>query len=197
LGTAQGFQQGSGRLSTVARSTGFVQTAGLRDEIVEYSDSIFEPMATAAVDRRSEAVIDQLKPKQRCTINIGLRIPKHANLAVADRSERNRRFWTVARNGRESAVGPRNFQFGQRLFEGVAVCQNLKSPKGKTQAADVASWIRYALVMTRQSFVNGRRNRLWERSMLSGATAAAVDPDAGAALEQARALARAERDATD
>ena len=85
----------AGSPSTVARPTGFVQTACLRDEIVEYSDSVFEPVATAAVDGRFDAVIDQLQPKQRCAIKIGLRIPKHADLVAADRGEQNRRFWTV------------------------------------------------------------------------------------------------------
>jgi len=102
---------------SVARFIGFVQTAYLLDEIVEYSDRVFDPMTTAAVNGRFEAVIDQLQPKQWCAINIGLRIPKHADLVAADRGERNRRFWTVPRNGRESAVGSRNFQFSQRPFE--------------------------------------------------------------------------------
>jgi hypothetical protein len=116
---------------SVARFIGFVQTAYLRDEIVEYSDRVFDPMTTAAVNGRFEAVIDQLQPKQWCAINIGLRIPKHADLVAADRGERNRRFWTVPRNGRESAVGSRNFQFSQRPFERVAVSQRSKSPKAK------------------------------------------------------------------
>ena len=105
--------------SSIARFIGFVQTACLRDEIVEYSDRVFDRVTTAAVDGRFEAVIDQLQPKQRCAIaiKIGLRTAKHADLAAADRGEQNRRFWTVPRNGRESAVGSRNFQFSQRPFE--------------------------------------------------------------------------------
>jgi hypothetical protein len=118
---------------SVPRFIGFVQTACLREEIVDYSDSIFEPVAGEAVDGRSDAVIDQLQPKQRCTIaiKIDFRTAKHADLAAADRGEQNRRFWTVPRNGRESAVGSRNFQFSQRPFERVAVSQSSKSPKAK------------------------------------------------------------------
>ena len=119
-------------------------------------------MATAAVDGRFDAVIDQLQPKQRCAIKIDPRTPKHADLAAADRGEQNRRFWTVPRNGRESAVGSRNFQFSQRPFERVAVCQSSKSPKAKTQAADVASGARNALVMARQLFVMGRQASVWD-----------------------------------
>jgi hypothetical protein len=117
--------------SLVVPPTGFVQPSCLREEIVEYSDSVFEPVAAEAVDGRFDAVIDKLQPKQRCAIaiKIGLRTAKHADLAAADRGEQNRRFWTVPRNGRESAVGSRNFQFGQRPFERVAVCQF--SPKAK------------------------------------------------------------------
>lgn len=100
-------QQGAGSHSSVARPTGFARTVCLRNEIVEYHGSVVDPVSTAAVDGRSDAVIDQLQPKQRCDIDIGLQIPKHADLAAADRGERNRRFWTVPRNARESAVGPR------------------------------------------------------------------------------------------
>ena len=80
---------------SVARFIGFVQTACLRDEIVEYSDRVFDPMATAAVDGRFEAVIDQFQPKQRHAIRMGRRTPKHVDLAAADGGEQNRRFWIV------------------------------------------------------------------------------------------------------
>ena len=123
-------QFGSGSPSSVVRPTGFVQTSCLRDEVVEYWNSIFEPVANEAVDGPF-SVIEQLQPKQRYAIKVGLRTPKHADLAAADRGEQNRCFWTVARNGREFAVGSRNFQFSQRPFERVAVCQSSKSPKGK------------------------------------------------------------------
>jgi hypothetical protein len=123
-------QFGSGSPSSVVRPTGFVQASCLRDEVVEYWNGIFEPVANEAVDGPF-SVIEQLQPKQRYAIKVGLRTPKHADLAAADRGEQNRCFRTVARNGRESAVGSRNFQFSQRPFERVAVCQSSKSPKGK------------------------------------------------------------------
>ena len=100
---------GSGCPSSVARLAGFFQTGCLRDEIVEYGDSVFKAVATAAVDGRFDAVSDQLQPKQRCAIKIGLRTPKHPDLAAADRGQQNRRFWTIPRNARESAVGSCHF----------------------------------------------------------------------------------------
>jgi len=120
VGKCAGFPTGiSGSPSPVARPTGLVQTGCLRDEIVDYAHSVFEPVADEAVHGLFGAVIEQLQPKQRCAIaiKIGPRAPKHADLAAADRGEQNRRFWTVPRNGRESAVGSRNFQFSQRPFE--------------------------------------------------------------------------------
>jgi hypothetical protein len=41
-----------------------VQTTCLRDEIFEYSLSVFDLMATEAVDGRFRVVIEQLQPKQ-------------------------------------------------------------------------------------------------------------------------------------
>ena len=103
------FPDGCSSPSSFARPIRFVRKRCLRDKIVEYSDRVFDPMATAAVDGRFEAVIDLLQPKQWCAINIGLRIPKHADLAAADRGQQNRRFWTIPRNARESAVGSCHF----------------------------------------------------------------------------------------
>ena len=87
----EGLPDGAGNPSS-PHPTGFVQTIGLRDEIIEYRHSVFDPVATAAVDRRFRAVIEQLQPKQRHTVKIDRWLPKHADLAAPHRDERNRRF---------------------------------------------------------------------------------------------------------
>ena len=91
---------GSGAASSGLRwSTGFAQMDCLRDEIVEYSDSVLELVATEAVDGRFDAVIEQFQPKQRHAIRMDRRTPKHVDLAPADGGEQNRRFWIVPQNG--------------------------------------------------------------------------------------------------
>ena len=69
-----------------------------------------------AVDRPFRAVIEQLQPKQRPFANINLVSPKHADFAVPNRGERNRRFWTILQNSGEFDESSRNSQFGKRAF---------------------------------------------------------------------------------
>jgi hypothetical protein len=101
--------------------TGFAQTTCLRDEIIEYRHGVFDPMATESVDRPFRAVIEQLQPKQRLhSAKIDLGFPKHADFAVPNQGERNRRFWTVLQNRGEFDESSRNSQFGKRAFGRVA-----------------------------------------------------------------------------
>src|SRR3954447_19148755 len=54
--------------------TGFVRIIHLLEETADYGHSVFDLIATEAVDRCFGAVIDQFQPKQRRAINIGRRI---------------------------------------------------------------------------------------------------------------------------
>jgi len=108
---------------TLAPTTGFAQTTCLRDEIIEYRHGVFDPMATEAVDGPFRAVVEQLQPKQRHPVKINLRSPEHADFAVPNRGERNRHFWTILQNRRESDVSSRNSQFGKRPFGRVGAHQ--------------------------------------------------------------------------
>src|SRR3954449_12434627 len=54
--------------------TGFVRIIHLLEEIADYGHSVFDLIATEAVDRCFGAVIEQFQPKQRRAINIGRRI---------------------------------------------------------------------------------------------------------------------------
>lgn len=43
--------------------TGFAQTEDLRDEIIEYGDSVVDRATTRSIDRRFRAVVEQLQTK--------------------------------------------------------------------------------------------------------------------------------------
>ena len=86
-------------------------------------------MATEAVDRSFRAVIEQIQPKQRRhSAKIDLGSPKHADFAVPNRGERNRRLWTILQNRREFDESSRNSQFGKRAFR-VVVARQTTNPK--------------------------------------------------------------------
>ena len=120
------------------RLTGLAQTTCLRDEIIEYRHGVFDAKATEAVDRPFRAVIEQLQPKQRRAAKIDLRSPKHADFAVPNRGERNRRFWTILRNRGEFDESSRNSQFGKRAFGRVAACQTT-NPKMRCEVHNRAA----------------------------------------------------------
>src|SRR6478735_5799650 len=93
-----------GRDSPASGLTGFVRIVHLLEEIVDYGHSVFDLIATEAVDRCFGAVIDQLQPKQRCAITIARRIRQHPDLIAADRSDRNRCLRTSLGKRAESDV---------------------------------------------------------------------------------------------
>ena len=144
-------------------------------------------MATEAVDRPFRAVIEQLQPKQRPSANIDHGSPKHADFAVPNRGERNRRLWTIYQNRGESDVSSRNSQFGKRRFgcvgvnqttnpkmccEGNAGAANAQSSRtsaarlfnfDKPEAASADGYSKTgqnALVRTRQLFAVSRQHRV-------------------------------------
>jgi len=115
------FRSGSHSSASI---TGFVQIIHLREEIADHRHSVFEPVATAAVDRRFRAVIEQFQPKQRRAIKIDRWTRQHPDLVAANRGKRNRCFRTILGNGAEADVSSRNSQFGQRPFGRVAIYQS-------------------------------------------------------------------------
>ena len=131
------------------------------------SDSVFEPVAGEAVDGRFDAAIDQLQPKQRCAIPSssasGPRNMRISKLAIeASKTDASGRppEWTRACR--------RLSQFSIRSPSFRTSCSQSKFevPKGKTQTADVASRVIGALVMARQLFVTGCRDRLGNRPLV-------------------------------
>ena len=144
-------------VSFIGRLVQLVRTSCLGDEIVEYGNGVFDPVANEAVNGYFGAVIEQLQPKQRHATWMDLRTPKHADLATADRGDQNRRFWIVFRNGRKSNVGSRNFQFGQRPFRRVAVCQSSKSPKRQSPYGGCSKWAANYLVLVAKHRLGNRR----------------------------------------
>ena len=84
-------------------------------------------LAAKAVDRSFRAVIEQASQNRACR-QIGVRPPKHADFAVPNRGERNRRLWTILQNRREFDESSRNSQFGKRAFR-VVVARQTTNPK--------------------------------------------------------------------
>src|SRR5215207_1140680 len=115
----------------------FVRRICLRDEIVEYGDSIFGAVTTEAIDSHFRIVIEQFQPKQRNAVKgSDLRPSNHAYLTLPYRGQQNRRFRTIFRNRREPDVSLRDLQFGKRPSEGVAASQISKSSKGTSRSEE-------------------------------------------------------------